>query len=83
MPVGAAYCGKHKRDILLRPGSSYVFSTFYEPGRNLHTLIAQPTGAVPVASREEGEALIAAYERYEAEEVDPATGQIEGAQPCE
>ncbi len=83
VPVGAAYCGQHRRDALLRPGSSYVFSTYYEPGRNLHTLIAQPTGAVPVASEEEGRALIAAYRRYEAEEIDPATGRIEGAKPCE
>ena len=83
VPVEAAYCGQHRRDSLLRPGSSYVFSTYYEPDRGLHTLTAQPTGAVPVASEGEGEALIAAYRRYEAEEIDPATGHIKGAKPCE
>ena len=83
LPIQAAYCGTHRPDSFLVPGQTYLFATFYETGRDLHTLTAQPTGAVRVGSEEEGKALLAAWERSGGAQVDKATGQVEGARPCE
>ena len=83
LPVLAAYCGTHRPDALLVPGRTYLFATYHEKGRDLHTLTAQPTGAVGVGSVEEGKALLSAWARAGEAKVDRATGQVEGARPCE
>ena len=83
VPIEAAFCGRHRPDELLEPGATYVFATFHEPTRDLHTLTAQPTGKVRVNGTAEAKTLLSAFERYETEGVDPATGKIEGAKPCE
>jgi len=69
--VDAHSCGAHILDAPLRAGAEYLFATYYEPARDLHTLVAQPTGAVPVSSSEEREALVAAYEEAARDQKNP------------
>lgn len=82
VPIVAAFCGTHVSDELLVHGSVYVFATYYEPSRGLQTLTAQPTGNVRAENEEEARVLLSAYDRYAAEQVDPATGEIQGSKPC-
>ncbi len=69
--VDAHSCGAHILDAPLRAGAEYLFAAYYEPARDLHTLVAQPTGAVPVSSPEEREALVAAYEEAARDQKNP------------
>lgn len=82
LPIDAAFCGKHLPDELLSAGKVYLFATYYEPDRGLHTLTAQPTGNIPVSTTAEAETLVAAYATYKDAAVDE-TGRIEGGKPCE
>jgi hypothetical protein len=82
VPIVAAFCGSHASDELLVPGAVYVFATYYEPSRKLQTLTAQPTGNVRTEDEDEARMLLSAYDRYAAEQVDPATGEIQGSKPC-
>lgn len=73
----ALACGAHATDQEPQVGDAYVFSTYYEADRRLHTLTAQPTGAVPVWTSRE--AVVGAYERAVARQADPLAP---GAEPC-
>jgi len=59
--IEAHYCGERATDRPLAAGEEYLFSTHYEPRRKLHTLVAQPTGARLIGSREGRGAIVAAY----------------------
>jgi hypothetical protein len=59
--IEAHYCGERATDRPLVAGEEYLFSTYYEPRRDLHTLVAQPTGARLIGSREGRGAIVAAY----------------------
>ena len=50
--IEAHYCGERATDRPLAAGAEYLFSTYYERRRKLHTLVAQPTGARLIGSRE-------------------------------
>jgi hypothetical protein len=59
--IEAHYCGERAIDRPLAAGEEYLFSTYYEPRRKLHTLVARPTGARLIGSREGRGAIVAAY----------------------
>ncbi len=71
---------RHYRDEMLLEGRRYLFSVRYNERERRYDISAQPQGKVPLdgASQKEQEALVAAFERAEAEGVDPmssATGE--------
>jgi hypothetical protein len=78
--VEAHYCGRHASDRPLAVGSEYLFSTYYERRRKLHTLVAQPTGALPIDSGEGRGAIVAAYRLASERQEDPMTLAREGGE---
>ena len=71
--IEAHYCGERATDRPLAAGEEYLFSTYYEPRRKLHTLVAQPTGARLIGSREGRGAIVAAYRVALDRQVNPMT----------
>ena len=71
--IEAHYCGERATDRPLAAGEEYLFSTYYEPRRELHTLVAQPTGARLIGSREGRGAIVAAYRVALDRQVNPMT----------
>lgn len=63
----------HYRDEMLLEGRRYLFSVRYNEREGRYDISAQPQGKVPLdgASQEEQENLVAAFERAEAQQVDP------------
>jgi hypothetical protein len=78
--VEAHYCGRHASDRPLAVGGEYLFSTYYERRRELHTLVAQPTGAMPIDSEEGRGAIVAAYRLASERQEDPMTLAREGGE---
>ncbi len=64
---------RHYRDEMLLEGRRYLFSVRYNERESRYDISAQPQGKVPLdgASQEEQENLVAAFERAEAQQVDP------------
>ena len=71
--IEAHYCGERATDRPLAAGEEYLFSTYYEPRRKLHTLVAQPTGARLIGSREGRGAIVAAYREALDRQENPMT----------
>jgi hypothetical protein len=71
--VEAHYCGRHAIDRPLAVGGEYLFSTYYERRRKLHTLVAQPTGAMPIDSEEGRGAIVGAYRLASERQENPMT----------
>lgn len=71
--IEAHYCGERATDRPLAAGEEYLFSTYYEPRRKLHTLVAQPAGARLIGSREGRGAIVAAYRVALDRQVNPMT----------
>jgi hypothetical protein len=78
--VEAHYCGRHASDRPLAVGGEYLFSTYYERRRELHTLVAQPTGARPIDWEEGRGAIVAAYRLASERQENPMTLAREGGE---
>ncbi|MDP9437535.1 MAG: hypothetical protein M3P49_02125 [Actinomycetota bacterium] len=73
---------RHYRDEMLVEGRRYLLSVRYNEREGRYDIAAQPQGKVPLdgASQEEQENLVAAFERAEAQGVDPmSSGEGGGA----
>ncbi len=71
---------RHYRDEMLVEGRRYLLSVRYNEREGRYDISAQPQGKVPLdgASQKEQEKLVAAFERAEAEQVDPMSSSEGG-----